>query len=159
MSDIVELERRITAALERIGRGVETMKAGAATASASDSEDMAAMQSALEDERVANRQLEERLKALKERNEELESRAEALRDAAERAEASASRLKAANERLRENNAALRAANAQGLGDGHLINKSMTEEITALRAARAADAAEVDAILDELKAAIGEGSHA
>lgn len=66
MSQIEELQRRIVAAMERIGTGVEALRdATPAPAGADD-----ALRAALDDERVANAQLEERLKSLKQRHEQ-----------------------------------------------------------------------------------------
>ena len=47
------------------------------------------------------------------------------------------------------NAALRTANAEGVGDAHLINKSMMAELEGLRAMRAAESAEARTIIDAL----------
>ena len=62
MSQIEEFQRRIIAAMDRIGSGIEALQdvnlAGGA--------EEASQSSALEDERLANAQLEERLKKLKE---------------------------------------------------------------------------------------------
>ncbi len=66
MSQIEELQHRIIAAMERIGTGVETLHK---TGGSGDGQE-AGLQDALEDERVANAQLQERLKSLKERHEQ-----------------------------------------------------------------------------------------
>ncbi|MCG7518420.1 hypothetical protein [Ruegeria sp. Ofav3-42] len=66
MSQIEELQRRIVAAMERIGTGVDAL---GDTAPAGGGEDTA-LRAALDDERVANAQLEERLISLKERHEQ-----------------------------------------------------------------------------------------
>lgn len=58
-------------------------------------------------------------------------------------------LRAANEQLRTANAALRAANAEGVGQPELINQGLEAEIEGLRAARAADKAEVDVVIARL----------
>ena len=60
------------------------------------------------------------------------------------------RVRRANAQLSEACKALRDANAEGVGDAHLINKSMMTELDALRAARTADVAEADAILANLQ---------
>ena len=62
MSQIEELQRRIIAAMGRIGSGVEALQDVNPTGGTEE----ASLSSALEDERVANAQLEERLKTLKE---------------------------------------------------------------------------------------------
>lgn len=61
MSQIEELQHRILAAMDRIGTGIEALRF-------TGSDD--GLQSALNDERVANAQLQERLKSLKERHEQ-----------------------------------------------------------------------------------------
>ncbi len=66
MSQIEELHRRIVAAMERIGTGVEALRDAAPASGGEDD----TLQAALDDERVANAQLEERLKTLKERHEQ-----------------------------------------------------------------------------------------
>ncbi len=169
MSDIVDLERRITAALERIGQGVEALKAskssaaGEGGAEAAPSANNEALLAELEDERVVNAQLTERLRVLKEKHESAgggqEELIASLRAQVAAAENGLAKLKATNAKLRENNAALRAANASGVGQPHLINKSMLEELEALRATRETDVIEVDAILAELKDVLEGGSHA
>lgn len=62
MSQIEELQRRIITAMERIGSGVEALQSGVPTG------DDPKLRAALEEERLANAQLEERLKALNERH-------------------------------------------------------------------------------------------
>ncbi len=75
MQDIAELERRITAALERITRGVDTLGAAAseAAAPAEDSAEITRLTEALDEERMANAQLNERLRVIRDR--EAEARA------------------------------------------------------------------------------------
>ncbi len=59
------------------------------------------------------------------------------------------RLRLSNAQLRDNNAALRRAHSAGVGDAALINSGLAAEVEGLRATRAADRAEVDAILAAL----------
>ncbi|WP_137701904.1 hypothetical protein [Marimonas lutisalis] len=147
--DIVELERRITAALDRIGRGLS----GLAPEVEADESEIEQLKAALEDEKLANAQLEERIKALHEKQDgrlkELQDKAEAQAEAMSKLDEELQRLRAANEQLRSSNAALREANEKGVGEPHLINKAMLTELEALRAARAADTAEAGAILEAL----------
>mmetsp|Transcript_21150 Transcript_21150/g.33929 ORF Transcript_21150/g.33929 Transcript_21150/m.33929 type:complete len:161 (-) Transcript_21150:1440-1922(-) len=160
MSDIDELQRRITAAMDRIASGVGAL-------GQSSGEDSAALATALEDEKLANAQLTERLRALKERYEAAVAEATATATAAEGRitdlDLELQRLRKANDQLRQSNAALRTANEEGVGEPHLINKAMMAELEALRAARAADVAEASSIigaltplLDQADAAQGEG---
>ena len=153
MSDIEELQRRINAALDRIGQGLEAQSGSAGV----DPAQLADVKQALEDEKLANEQLEERVKALREKRNTLEEELEALREqnaqALSRLDGELQSLRRANQQLRDNNVALREANAAGVGEAHLINKSMMAELESLRANRAADRAETSAILSELTAAI------
>ncbi|WOI34335.1 hypothetical protein R1T40_06305 [Tritonibacter scottomollicae] len=59
-------------------------------------------------------------------------------------------LRASNDQLRQSNAALRAANAEGVGDTSLINSGLEAEVEGLKAARATDQAEVNAVLARLE---------
>ena len=157
MSDISELERRITAALDRAGQAMDRLAAsGSADASESNGADLAAE---LEAERTANAQLEERVRAIKEKQETnvsgLEADVTRLRDAVESRDGELQRMKSVNAELRQSNQALREANANGLADPHLVNKSMMSELESLRAARAADRAELDDILATLEPALKE----
>ncbi|WP_456389205.1 hypothetical protein [Profundibacter sp.] len=158
MSDIAELERRITAALERIGTGVDGMDAAGGTA---DDGEAAALKEALEAEKLANAQLEERVSAIKQKQEttvkEMQERIEVLGKDLSRQEADAKKLLKVNAKLRESNDELRAANESGVGDAHLINKAMQTDLEALRATRKADLAELETIMAELKPLIGEGA--
>ncbi|MFD2739834.1 hypothetical protein ACFSUD_09660 [Sulfitobacter aestuarii] len=143
MSDIEELQRRITAAMDRMARGVDRM------AAAPDAE----TERALEEERIANAQLSERVRVLKARAEEgtAQMGAKVEEDAARMAQLDLElqRLRRANEELTRACAALQAANAEGLADAGLINAAMQAELEALRAARAADVAEASSILGAL----------
>ncbi len=65
MSQIEELQRRITAAMERISVGVDVLSEKSPASGGEDS----ALREALDEEKLANAQLEERLRALKERHE------------------------------------------------------------------------------------------
>lgn len=147
MTEIEELQRRIVAALDRIGQGLEGREA------AGDAGEVADLRQQLEDERLANAQLEERVRKLKSRQEAVQAEAEAAREATaarlEKLDKELQSLRKANQQLRDNNVALREANAQGVGDPHLINKAMLAEIEGLRASRATDRAEADVILSEL----------
>lgn len=94
MSDISDLENRISAAMDRISRGLETIPApGQAADQAADREAVRAadqavldgMRDDLADEKLANAQLRERLGALSSRIEDLERSLETARDALEQA--------------------------------------------------------------------------
>lgn len=157
MSDIDELQGRIAAALDRIGQGIDLRgQAGAA-----DPEELAALRQELEDERIANEQLKERVKALKSRREGLEAELTAAQEAVrgiETLDSELQGLREANDKLREINARLREANTAGVAEPDLINTAMLAELDGARAARAADRAEADAVYEALAAAIA-GSEA
>ncbi|MDP1577225.1 MAG: hypothetical protein Q8L76_10755, partial [Cypionkella sp.] len=78
MQDIAELERRITAALERIGRGVESLSAAVPMPSDNPTamlpeSDFAALNEQLDEERMLNAQLQERLRAVHQKDEAAKS--------------------------------------------------------------------------------------
>lgn len=152
MSEIEELQRRINAALDRIGSGLE-----AGTDAVADPAELAEVRQALEDEKLANEQLEERVKTLRDKRNALEEELEALREqnaqSLSRLDGELQSLRRANQQLRDNNVALREANAAGVGEAHLINKSMMAELESLRANHATDRAETSAILSELTAVL------
>ena len=150
MSTAEELEARLTRALERINEGVDAMGEG------SNPQEVADANAALEDEKLANAQLQTRLVALSEQLEAAQNDAKAHSDRLaattaniERLDAELQQVQAANAQLRENNSALRAANEDGVGAPELINAGLSAEVNALRAARSADRAELDAVLAEL----------
>ncbi|HHH89312.1 MAG TPA: hypothetical protein ENK45_01965 [Aliiroseovarius sp.] len=153
MSEIAELEGRITAALDRIGQGLDALgpKADPAVAQAA-AQETARLRAALEEEKKTNAQLEERVRAIKEKQEftvtRLTEEVERLRSILERGESDTQGMLRAMSQLRDNNAALRDAVRRGLAEPHLVNKSMMAELEALRAMRAADRTELDAVLAE-----------
>ncbi len=159
MSQVEELERRITAALDRISRGMD----GLGAQGAADTGEVERLTAELEDEKLASAQLEERIRALHEKQDsalaEAVARTEAQAEAMAKLDGELQRLRAANDQLRSANAALREANEQGVGEPHLINKAMLAELESLRAARAADMAESAAILQSLDDLLqaGEGA--
>ena len=177
-STLDDLQRRITAAMERIGRGVEALDRPApspmpdagsvpvepedaeappadpdSAAPAADLPEMAELTRALEEERLASAQLEERVKDLRARQEEAgadhRKTVEDLRRAMAALDADLQSLRLSNARLRENNSALREANAAGLADATLIDAGMAAELAALRAGAEADRSEAAAILAAL----------
>ncbi|MEB8386394.1 hypothetical protein OO012_04065 [Rhodobacteraceae bacterium KMM 6894] len=162
MSDIDAMQGRIMAALERIGQGLDGL---GPQATAEDKGALDALRQQLEDERLANAQLEERVKTLNKRAKKAEEAAESA-SAGDPAHAATLRkldselqsLRRANQQLRDNNTALRAAGEAGVVEPHLINKAMMAELEGLRAAHATDRAEMDVILAELSQIVpGEGT--
>lgn len=149
MSQIDDLQSRITAALDRISQGLEGMSAQADA----DPEELEALRQQLDDEKTANAQLEERLKRMKEKLDAAEAAAveasNQQNEALTKLDKDLQSLRRANTQLRDNNKALREANQAGIAEPHLINKAMLSELEGLRAARAADRAETEAVLAEM----------
>ncbi|MGR3271875.1 hypothetical protein DU478_07610 [Thalassococcus profundi] len=167
MTQIDELQRRITQALDRIAKGVEAVESravdpAAATApDGADAEELVALREALEDERLANAQLEERVRAIREKQEtevaQLRAQASGSSATLGRLDGELQRLRRANEMLSATNVELRNALEQNVGEPHLINKAMLAELEALRAARAADMAENQLLLDTLEPLLAEAA--
>jgi chromosome segregation ATPase len=161
MNDIAELERRISAALERIGQGIDGWQnvVAAPSTPAGDDKAQAGLKEALEEERATNAQLTERVRAIKEKQENmvgaLEKKVASLTQSLDAAMHDLQKQRRLNAELTATNQALSDAARTGLTEPHLINKSMLTELEALRAARAADVAEMEEILAELKPLIGE----
>ncbi|MEE9387751.1 MAG: hypothetical protein V3U96_04010 [Paracoccaceae bacterium] len=160
MGDVAELENRITAALDRIGVGLDAI---GKSETGGDSGAVAKLKAALEAEKTANSQLEERVTAIKEKQEKLvaglEGEVAKLRKELASHDGAVQKVKQTNLRLRENNRALRDANKQGVGDAELINTGMVAELDALRVSRETDRAELDAILLDLKPLVEGGANA
>lgn len=136
MQDIAELERRITAAIERITKGVDRLAAERPDTGA----EFAQLTEALEEERMTNAQLNERIRVLRDR---LAANAGPEAPAAD-TETLSKRIAAQDEEL----ATLRRVLAEA-----------GKEIAALRAARAAEAAELAEIKAALDPLIAEAPHA
>ncbi len=163
MSDLAEYERRISYALERIGKGIEaaalrpaaaalapTAPLGAAPASPQETADL---REALEAERIANAQLSERVRAIREKQETtlaaLERKLAAATLGLDQANHELVRLKRANTELAGLNRDLTEASSAGQAEPHLINRAMQAELESLRAARGAEIAELDGLLGAL----------
>ena len=162
MSDITELERRITAALDRIGTGLDGL---AAPAPAGPDPEMAAqletanariaeLEQSLSDEKLANAQLEERMKSVRETADRhasaMDIQAYEQQQTTAKLDADLQRLRRAAEDLRTSNLSLRDALEQGMTEPHLINKAMLAELETLRATRSVEIAQADAILASLE---------
>ena len=172
---IAELERRLSSALERIGSALDGLaRPEAETAAASVAQtaaepniqsdggaqtveaaaEIAQLRDALDEERLANAQLEERLKRLKLRSDAaqdlVQKELETAKGSLQKLDGELQRLRRANSELRAAAVELRAAASEGGADPHLVNKAMAAELEAVRAAQAADAAEAEAILTALR---------
>jgi len=166
MQEITELEQRITAALERIGKSVDRLSAiprpqqpiaSPAVAPAGD----AALRAQLEQEKSLTAQLQERLRAVKDRESkgDLQEKIDRLTQQLDVQGLELQRMRRTNSTLREQMAALRAAQATGVTEPQLINKSLMAELDALRALRLTEVAEMDEILAALEPHLTEAGHA
>ncbi len=157
MTDVTELEKRITGALDRIGAGLDAMR------SEDNSGEVSTLKSSLDAEKTANSQLQERVTAIKDKQEKLVTGLEAdvatLRADLAGQENEVQKLKQLNEQLEEKNQALQDANKQGEGDTELINDGLVAELNALRISRDTDREELDAILLDLKPLLEGGANA
>jgi DNA repair exonuclease SbcCD ATPase subunit len=158
MQEIAELERRITAALERIGRGLDSRQESPGVAG-----EVATLRAALEDERMVNAQLQERLRVIKERASpavapppaEADARVDVLMRQLDQQGLELQRMRQTTAQLREQLRSLREAAEAQVVEPQMINRAMMAELDALRADRAADIAELDEILAELSPLIAE----
>lgn len=161
MSDIAEFERRITVALERIDAGIDAgLDVATAGASPDNSAEISELNTALEAERMANAQLEERVSAIKDKQEttmkEMQERIEALGESLTAQESQARDLEQANNELQTQNQELRSANEKSVGEADQTSKAMQAELETLQATRKADLSELETIMAELKPIIAGG---
>lgn len=159
MQEITELEQRITAALERIGKGIDRLSvvprapvpmppAPVPRAPQAD----AALRAQLEEEKALTAQLQERLRSLKDRDakSDLQEKVDRLTQQLDVQGLELQRMRRTNDALRDQLAALRAAQTAGVTEPHLINKALQTELDALRALRLTEVAEMDEILAALE---------
>lgn len=164
MQEITELEKRITAALERIGKGVDRLSSQARPAAPSPAAPPlsdAALRAQLEEEKSLTAQLQARLRAAREREAkgDLQEKVDRLTRELDVQGLELQRMRRVNASLREQLEALRSAQAAGLADPHLLNKSLMAELDALRAMRLTEVAEMDEILAALEPHLTEAGHA
>jgi hypothetical protein len=176
MQDITELEKRITVALERIGKGVDRLAAqpkansvpasavpaSAAPAATAPAAPVAeALRAQLEEEKSLTAQLQARLRAAKEREAkgDLQEKLDRMTQELDVKGLELQRMRRVNASLREQLEALRTAQAAGVTDASLINKAMLTELEALRATRLTEIAEMDDILAALEPHLTEAGNA
>jgi len=161
MQEIAELEKRITAALERIGKGVDRLAQAPRSAPSASGGADAALRAQLEDEKALNTQLQEKLRAAKERESkgDLQEKIDRLTQQLDVQGLELQRMRRTAAALRDQLAALRAAQAAGVTEPHLINKAMAAELDALRAERLTEVAQIDEILAALDPHIAEAANA
>lgn len=178
MQNIAELERRITAALERIGTGLDRVASRPPPAppvpAAPTTGAEALLRAELDEERSLTAQLKERIAALNERatkaaeraaeakpvhvpvaQAQLEARIDKMTRQLDVQGLELQRMRKITIQLRDQLARLREAAQAGATEPHLINKTMLAELEALRAARQGEIAEMDEILAELTPLIAE----
>lgn len=153
MSELEEYQRRITAAMDRMAKGLDQLS----TAPAEPDEDIV---QALEDERQANAQLTEQMQGMKESHQSdlvnLREQMDFNDDRMTQLDMDVQRLRQANEQLSAACEQLRMANAEGLADPKLIDTAVIAELESLRATRAIEMAEIDAVLTALAPLVEEG---
>ena len=175
-SNIAELERRITAALGRIGSGLDKLNMASAgpvaepsppmavTEAASDKmksveAENAQLKAALAAEKAMVAQLTERLKSGAGREtpsqSQLEAKVEKMTQQLDVQGLELQRMRKSTVQLREHLRVLHEAAADNMAEPHLINKAMLAELENLRATRHTETAEMDEILAELKPLIEE----
>lgn len=161
MQEISQLEQRITAALERIGKGVDRLASAprpapvATTPAAAPTPAPAAdatLRAQLEEEKSLTAQLQERLRSVKERESksDQQDKIDRLTQQLDVQGLELQRMRRTNAALRDQLAALRDAQAAGVTEPQLINKAMAAELDALRALRLTEMAEMDEILAALE---------
>ena len=147
MSQIDALQARITAALDRITKGLEDRE------DAPDPEEIAQLRQQLDDANATNARLEAQVTELRDTvaaREAALATAEAARgESLVKLDTDLQALRAANQQLRDTNRALRETHATGVAEPQLINTALQAELDGLRATRAADRTEVEAVLAEL----------
>lgn len=163
MDNIAELERRITAALMRIGQGVEALSAAPAVSDAGGpvatladgvaEAEIARLNEALDEEQMLTAQLNERLRVVRDKDAAerlgLQAETERLTKLLDVQGLEMQRLKKTVVSLREQLRLMTEAQAEGRIEPHLINKAMLTELEALRALRSAEAAELDELIAAL----------
>ncbi|WP_133169927.1 hypothetical protein [Shimia abyssi] len=138
MSDISDLENRISAAMDRIGRGVEALSSAPSGDGGGDAE---RLERALEDEKMAGAQLEERVKALVQNQDALEKELAATNEAADAVRAEKEEIEAQLDAVKAAKAAAETAKAEA-------EKKLTDVETKLAEAGEVAAALAPAASDE-----------
>jgi len=169
MQDITELERRITAALERIARGVEGLQvstpepvepapspddAGTPGRDVADKAgEIARLSEELDEERMANAQLSERLRVVRDKEAKLRNGLdEQIAVLMRQVDAQGLELSRAHRTMVQQGGQLRSLRETaeaGLSDPAAIDRTLLAELEGLRATRTAEVAELDDILTAL----------
>lgn len=159
MTEVSDLEQRIRYALERIGKSLAALPDAVSAPAASASIDMDVLKAELEAERSANAQLTERVRAIKDKQENLlatlERKVTQLSQQLDLQGAELQRQRLMNVSLTRANQKLSDAARAGLADAAVLDEALRTELEAMRVARAAEMAEMEEIMAELKPLIGE----
>lgn len=165
MQDITALEKRITAALDRIGKRVDQFGTApppvAAGAAAGASATETALRAQLDEERALTAQLQARLRASKEREAkgDMQEKLDRVTRQLDVQGLELQRMRRVNAALRDQVQALLTAQTAGVAEPQMINKAMAAEIDALRAIRLTEVAEMDEILAALEPHLTEAENA
>ena len=169
MQEISALEKRITAALDRIGRRLDQpsasatagARAPAAPSAPVEAVEVAALQSQLDEERALTLRLQKQLRVSKEREAkgDTEAKLERLTRDLDVQGLELQRMRRINAALLQQIEALREAQMNGVTEPQLINKAMMIELDALRALRLTEMAEMDEILAALEPHLTEARDA
>lgn len=166
MQDLAELERRISAALSRIGAGIDALPVAAASAGgvADQGAEVAALRAELEAERAARAELQARLDAMPAQpatadGGDLAERVERMTRQLDVQGIEMVRLRKTVGALRENLRALRTLQQQGIADPAAVNRAMAVELDSIRVQRLSEVAELDEILAELEPLVAAGGRA
>jgi len=167
MQDLAELERRIAAALQRIGDGIEAIAAAPPPAEPQPDHDAerADLAAALEAERAVNADLRAQLAQVQDAAPmavdvppdlaELQARIDRMTAQLDVQGLEMQRMRKTVVQLRENLRGMRRSQAANLADPDQINRAMMAELEAMRVTRLSEVAEMDEILSELTPLIQE----
>ena len=167
MQDLAELERRISAALARIGDGIEALSnaAPAAAPPAAPEEETARLRAELDAERRLTAQLRDDLAAARSAppvvpvadagDEALRARIDQMTRQLDVQGLEMHRMRKMIVQLRENLRGMRRAQSANVADPEQINRAMAAELEAIRVTRLSEVAELDEILTELAPLIRE----
>lgn len=160
MQDIAELERRITAALERIANGLDQVPVQPHALEQAEPEaslELERLTAALDEEQMANAQLAERLRVVRDKEAKQRSALEdQIAELLRQLDAQGLELSRAHRTMVQQGGQLRALReaAEGhVADPALINRTMEVEMEALRATRGAEVAELEDILTAFDALV------
>ncbi|MCL1628173.1 MULTISPECIES: hypothetical protein [Roseinatronobacter] len=162
MTDIKEMETRLSRALDRISTAAGKLAAPVAAAPVPPAEeaDTARLRAELEGERAKTAQLTERVNAVRQRQDSsvasMERRLARMTEQLDLQSLEMLRLKKANSKLIEANRQLREGVEAQVIEPSAINRSLVAELEALRAERASELAEMEDVLGELKPLMGTG---